>query len=412
MNDIKVNQVVTQTFYQIPQIFMSRIDKKYGSDGKIAKKIKLTSRYAKELSNDAKLAYGVLYNRCMLSIQSYEEGNFDFVDETGSIFLIYTIEDLMDILDRGKTTIHKIKKELKTVGLLREVSQGANRPNKLYLQNVDADLQEYEHYEAKTISSGRDKGKIDFIHVKTLDAQGNVVFKQLAKAEKFENGGSKNERPTNPIKSTKNGGSKNERPNSDTQGVQILNGTNTENSKIEIDNDTNRYENELPISSLSDSEIFRMGQHGFLSDHAIKRLSLFGQYAKPLENKIYQAKRQVEKEYSNLLRGSQDQILAEIWTADLEKEIEKLIFKIRTGEHEGKPIQNILGYFYKMMVHFWKMALLIEAEQGFISITVVLKEIEDNPDHSSSLQSYYYPEKLSESELNHYLFVLGSPKGG
>lgn len=141
MSDIKVDQVVTQTFYQIPQIFMARIEKKYSAEGKVKEKIKITSEYVKKLSNDAKLAYGALYNRCMLSIQSYKDGKFDFVDDTGSIFLIYTVEDMMDLLDRGKTTIHKIKKELKDAGLLREVSQGANRPNRLYLQNVDASLQ-------------------------------------------------------------------------------------------------------------------------------------------------------------------------------------------------------------------------------------------------------------------------------
>ncbi|HGI5134133.1 TPA: replication initiator protein A, partial [Streptococcus agalactiae] len=109
-------------------------------------------------------------------------------------------------------------------------------------------------------------------------------------------------------------------------------------------------------------------QHGFLSDQTIQRLSLFGKDAKVLENKIYQAKRQVEKDYSHLLTN-QEMIYGDVWSQELEREVDKLIFKIKTGEHEGKSIKNILGYFYKMMTRFWKMALLIEKEQGFIDLS-------------------------------------------
>lgn len=402
MSDIKIDQVVTQTFYQVPQIFMARVEKKYGSDGKVKEKIKITSEYVKKLSNDAKLAYGALYNRCMLSIQSYKEGNFDYVDATGSIFLVYTVEDMMDLLDRGKTTIHKIKKELKSAGLLREISQGANRPNRLYLQNVDASLQEYEYYSAETITSGRDKGKVIYTHFKTLDAMGNIIFENA----EMENGGSKSERPTNPVNSTKNEGSEFGRPKNEPQGVQNLNGTNIKNTKIELINDTNRYGDDAPISNFSSSESFQMGQHGFLSETSIQRLSLFGKEAKILENKIYQAKRQVEKDYAHLLKGNQKTILAEMWLPELDKEIEKLIFKVKTGEHEGKPIQNIAGYFYKMMCHFWKMTVLIESEQGFTNIIQQREYIKHNMEDGYSLISYYYPEKLSESLLDQYLDSL------
>lgn len=71
MADITIDQISTQTFYQIPQIFLPSIEKEYGSDGRVKKKIKLTSPYARKLSNDAKLAYGAFYNRCLLSIRSY-----------------------------------------------------------------------------------------------------------------------------------------------------------------------------------------------------------------------------------------------------------------------------------------------------------------------------------------------------
>ncbi len=158
-------------------------------------------------------------------------------------------------------------------------------------------------------------------------------------------------------------------------------------------------------NTLSDSEAFKMGQHGFLSDQTIQRLSLFGKDAKLLENKIYQAKRQVEKDYSHLLQN-QEIIYGEVWSQELEREVDKLIFKIKTGENEGKPIKNIPGYFYKMMVHFWKMALLIEKEQGFVSLANQSEYTKQYSEECPSLIAYYYPDKLSESKLNQYLTAL------
>lgn len=372
MADITIDQLATLTFYQVPEIFFTRIQ--YNKNGYV----KLTSSYT-SLSSDAKLAYGALYNRCKLSISSFQKGNRDYVDENGAVFLLFTVSDLMLLLDKGKMKVTKIKKELQEHGLLREVRQGLNKPNRLYLQLVDANLEVMEHYTAD--------GEL----LKKVDVFGTVLYQKESNPKK----------DADSLDSS--GCPQNGRPQNGHQNVHKTDGINTEPSKTDNLYDTNRYEDEPSLSDLSIAEAFKMGQHGFLSDHAINRLSLFGQYAKPLENKIYQAKRQVEKEYSNLLRGSQDQILAEIWTADLEKEIEKLIFKIRTGEHEDKPIQNLLGYFYKMMVHFWKMALLIEKEQGFLEVSNQSEYARKFPDECPSLIAHYYPNKLSETKLNQYL---------
>lgn len=210
MADITVNQVATQTFYQIPQIFMVNVKKKFSAEGKPTGKIKMTSLYAKKLSNDGKIAYGVLYDRCMLSIHSYRNGELTYVDENGSVFLVYTVEDLMEILDRSKPTVLKIKKELKELGLLREVKQGKNRPNRLYLQNVNAELQEYEHYDAKIVEKGRDKGTVVYHHVKTLDYKGCVLFEIERPGSEEESSILKDENSVleKPIKSINSGSQK------------------------------------------------------------------------------------------------------------------------------------------------------------------------------------------------------------
>lgn len=185
MADIHVDQLTTQNFYQIPQIFFTRVEKTYDKKGGLRFKTKHTSSYTR-MSNDAKIAYGALYNRCMLSIRSYQEGKIDYVDENGSVFLVYTVEDLMDLLDKSKATVQKIKKELAENGLLREVKQGSNKPNRIYLQNVEASREVHEKYEAlKKKKERKVKGKVkivyefNFRHIMTSDHLGNVIFTNL-----------------------------------------------------------------------------------------------------------------------------------------------------------------------------------------------------------------------------------------
>ena len=373
MADITIDQLATLTFYQIPEIFFTRIQ--YNENGYV----KLTSSYT-DLSSDAKLAYGALYNRCKLSISSFQKGNRDYVDENGAVFLIFTVSDLMLLLDKGKMKVTKIKKELQEHGLLREVRQGLNKPNRLYLQLVDANLEIVEHY------------SIDGELLKRVDAFGKVLYEKECDIEKTP-------------KTLGNSGSpQNGRPQNGLQNVHKMDGINTEKSKTDNLYDTNRYEDESTLSDLSISEAFRIGQHGFLSPQLVQKLSLFGKDAKILENKIYQSKRQVEKNYNNLL--ADQEIYGEVWLQDLERELDKLIFKIKTGEAEEKPIQNVPAYFYKMMIRFWKMALLIEKEHGFLEVSGQSEYARKFPDECPSLIAYYYPNKLSETKLNQYLAEL------
>ena len=370
MADITIDQLATLTFYQIPEIFFTRIQ--YNENGYV----KLTSSYT-DLSSDAKLAYGALYNRCKLSISSFQKGNRDYVDENGAVFLIFTVSDLMLLLDKGKMKVTKIKKELQEHGLLREVRQGLNKPNRLYLQLVDANLEIVEHY------------SIDGELLKRIDAFGKVLYVKDCDIEKTP-------KPLGNSGSPQNG-----RPQNGLQKVHKTDGINTEKSKTDNLYDTNRYEGESSLSDLSISEAFKMGQHGFLSPQLVQKLSLFGKDAKILENKIYQSKRQVEKDYNNLL--ADQEIYGEVWLQDLERELDKLIFKIKTGEAEEKPIQNVPAYFYKMMIRFWEMALLIEKEQGFMELSGQSEHARKFPDECPSLIAYYYPDKLSETKLNQYL---------
>ena len=336
MERISARQVQSsERFYRIPKIFVE-------------------SPLYKPMSTDAKFTYAILKDRFELSLRN------NWIDKNGDVYLIYTITELQEILGYGNKKVIKLKKELQEYGLLEEVRQGLNKPNLLYLGNIDYQVSPTEEIHSQPL----EKAEMSKRHFQKN--QGNVKITSQKMSKQHAN--------------------------------------DTENNETELSNDTNRYEGESSLSDLSISEAFKMGQHGFLSPQLVQKLSLFGKDAKILENKIYQSKRQVEKNYNNLLAGQE--IYGEVWLQDLERELDKLIFKIKTGEAEGKPIQNIPAYFYKMMIHFWKMAILIEKEQGFMEVSGQSEHARKFPDECPSLIAYYYPDKLSETKLNSYLSEL------
>ena len=85
----------------------------------------------KSLSNHAKLLYMLLFGRLELSIKN------GWHDRDGNVFQYYTNEQLMVDLNSSEKTIIKFKKELKDVELLKEVRQGNNLPNRIYISAVD-----------------------------------------------------------------------------------------------------------------------------------------------------------------------------------------------------------------------------------------------------------------------------------
>lgn len=85
----------------------------------------------KNLSNNAKLMYMLLFGRLELSIKN------GWHDKEGNVFQYYTNEQLMVDLNSSEKTIIKFKKELKDVDLLEEVRQGNNLPNRIYISAVD-----------------------------------------------------------------------------------------------------------------------------------------------------------------------------------------------------------------------------------------------------------------------------------
>jgi len=90
----------------------------------------------KKLSNNAKLLYMLLFDRLELSLKN------GWHDKEGNVFQYYTNEQFMiDLNCNSNKTIIKIKKELKDAGLITEVRQGMNLPNRIYLGALNGSVE-------------------------------------------------------------------------------------------------------------------------------------------------------------------------------------------------------------------------------------------------------------------------------
>ncbi len=81
----------------------------------------------KNLSLGAKLMYSILRDRLDVSIKNKWE------DENGYIYLIFTVDEIEEILEVTRKTAIKHKKELKNFGLIIDKRVGQGNPNRIYV---------------------------------------------------------------------------------------------------------------------------------------------------------------------------------------------------------------------------------------------------------------------------------------
>ncbi|HFX5462544.1 TPA: replication initiator protein A [Streptococcus pyogenes] len=98
------------------------------------------------LSDKAKLIYMLLFDRRTLSVEN------KWFDDDGKVYMYFTNEQFMELLKCSNKTVVKAKKELHDLSLLREVRQGINKPNRLYINgSVESTLQDV--YKLHTINT-------------------------------------------------------------------------------------------------------------------------------------------------------------------------------------------------------------------------------------------------------------------
>jgi len=127
----------------------------------------------KTMSNNAKMLYMLLFDRLELSLKN------GWHDKEGNVFQYYTNEQLMiDLNCNSNNTIIKIKKELKDAGLMTEVRQGMNLPNRIYLDalngSVESTFQEVQKVHPGSAKSAfQEVQKVHTIKTENTKAENN-----------------------------------------------------------------------------------------------------------------------------------------------------------------------------------------------------------------------------------------------
>ncbi|HEM5194606.1 TPA: replication initiator protein A [Streptococcus suis] len=115
-----IDEVRNNQFYQFPQWL-------------------LEEPYNK-LSHRAMLMYMLLWDRRGLSEKN------GWYDKNGKVYVYFTNEQFMEILKCSKQTVVTTKEELHEFNLLKEVRQGVNKPNRLYINgSLKTRLQEVQN---------------------------------------------------------------------------------------------------------------------------------------------------------------------------------------------------------------------------------------------------------------------------
>ena len=105
------------SFYRIPKILF--IDETF-----------------RDVSAEAKILYGILLDRMSLSQRN------GWLDELGRVYIIFTVEEIMEALGCQNQKVSKLMCELeKKCGLIERKRQGLGKPNLIYVKNFIDNLE-------------------------------------------------------------------------------------------------------------------------------------------------------------------------------------------------------------------------------------------------------------------------------
>ena len=160
---MKINEVKNNAFYQLPQWLF---DPEY-----------------KDMSLRAKVVYALIFDRRSLSLEN------NWYDKNGDVYMYFTNQQMMDKLNCSEKTIISSKKELEKYGLIKEVRQGVNRPNRLYINGtVKITGQELEKLQPGTVKiTGQELEKLQPIKTNNINTNITNINYDDDRPQKLEN---------------------------------------------------------------------------------------------------------------------------------------------------------------------------------------------------------------------------------
>ena len=280
----KSKEIYREKYYQMPKVFF-------------------TNEVYKSLSNDAKIAYMLLKDRFDNSVKN------NWVDSEDNVYFIYTVAELMTLLNCREGKVSKIKKELEAVNLLKQKKGRVKKingkiettPNLLYL--------------GKPNVTSEDVFKIN-------EEQNNVnpVIAKIANTEKVNN---INENPVI------------------AKIADNLFYTSYLDTLDTLDTKKEALQQQLLLDQFSEVQ-----ENTFLSKDSLKFIAAFSntiQEAHEQVGTIIRAKTKVEKEYNIVLIG-------ENYQYEIDKCLRRVMHKIKTDSTVKSPKGLFYKSFYNLFV--------------------------------------------------------------
>ena len=146
----------TFTFYRIPKLLV-------------------THSYFDNVSNDAKMLYGLMLDRMSLSAKN------GWFDEENRVFIKFSIKDAMKLLKIGKNKAIKLFAELDTVdgvGLIERKNQGQGKPAVIYVKSFMSEVLNSNRFENET-TSGSDIKPLEVSKANTNKNKYNNILNEL-----------------------------------------------------------------------------------------------------------------------------------------------------------------------------------------------------------------------------------------
>ena len=280
----KSKEIYREKYYQMPKVFF-------------------TNEVYKSLSNDAKIAYMLLKDRFDNSVKN------NWVDSEDNVYFIYTVAELMTLLNCREGKVSKIKKELEAVNLLKQKKGRVKKingkiettPNLLYL--------------GKPNVTSEDVFKIN-------EEQNNVnpVIAKIANTEKVNN---INENPVI------------------AKIADNLFYTSYLDTLDTLDTKKEALQQQLLLDQFSEVQ-----ENTFLNKDSLKFIAAFSntiQEAHEQVGTIIRAKTKVEKEYNLVLIG-------EDYQEEIDKCLRRVMHKIKTDSTVKSPKGLFYKSFYNLFV--------------------------------------------------------------
>ena len=115
-------------------------------------KVLFTDPAFRGISTDAKVLYGLLLDRMSLSARN------NWLDDAGRVYIIFTVEEVMDALCCADNKATRLLRELEGVELIERKRRGLGKPSLIYVKNFISEspeprIQNRENHDSGTVKN-------------------------------------------------------------------------------------------------------------------------------------------------------------------------------------------------------------------------------------------------------------------